>query len=338
MSGLLEHLFPKASAAGLSIVLPEGQDPRIMQAAKLIAERKLAQVKVLASPEEAAESMRGLSFSGLDVEVVDYLNSADFELLAQTLYERRKAKGLSEQEAREMCKNRLYFGNLMLNRGLVGGLVAGAVASTPDMLRSAFHCIGTAKGIRIGSSCFVMDLARPSEAGDETLIFADSGVNPNPSAEELVDIAISTIHTHQALMDSQPRLAFLSYSTKGSAKGELVDKMSQAAEMTAKRCAELGLQDLVDGELQLDAAIVPSVAAAKAPDSPLQGAANILIFPDLNCGNICYKIVERLAGADAYGPILQGLAKPVNDLSRGCSAEDIVGVTAITICQALVSE
>ncbi|NMA43827.1 MAG: phosphate acetyltransferase [Oligosphaeraceae bacterium] len=337
MSGLMKKLFPKASAAGMSIVLPEGQDPRVMQAAKMIAESKLAQVKVLASPEEAAKSMQGLSFAGLDIEIIDYLNSNNFELLAQTLYERRKSKGLTEEQAREMCKNRLYFGNLMLNRDMVGGLVAGAVASTPDMLRSAFHCIGTAKGIRIGSSCFVMDLARPTESGDETLIFADSGVNPNPSAEELVDIALSTIHTHRALMDSQPKLAFLSYSTKGSAKGELVDKMSQAAEMTAERIAELGLDALVDGELQVDAALVPGIAASKAAGSPLQGAANILIFPDLNCGNICYKIVERLAGADAYGPILQGLAKPVNDLSRGCTAEDIVGVTAITICQALVS-
>ncbi len=336
MSGLMEKLLPKASAAGLTIVLPEGQDPRVMKAARLVAEKKIAKVKVLASAEEAKISQQGISFAGMDVEVIDYLHSSEFERLANVLYERRKSKGLTEEQARDMTRNRLYYGNLMLNQGLVGGLVAGSIASTPDMLRSAFHCIGTAKDIKIGSSCFVMDLQHPTATGEDTLLYADSGVNPNPTAEELVDIAISTINTHNALIGTQPRLAFLSYSTQGSAKGELVDKMHQATELTRARVLELGIDVLVDGELQADAALVPSVAASKAPKSPLKGGANILIFPDLNCGNICYKITERLAGADAYGPILQGLAKPVNDLSRGCSAEDIVGVVVITLCQALV--
>ena len=338
MAGLMEKLFPKAAAAGLTIVLPEGQDPRVMKAAKLVAEAKIAKVKVLATPEEAAVSQKGISFAGLDVEIINYLKSSEFDRLANVLFERRKHKGLTEEQAREMTRNRLYYGNLMLNQGMVGGLVAGSIASTPDMLRSSFHCIGTAKGIKIGSSCFVMDLQRTTETGEETLLYADSGVNPNPTAEELVDIAISTIKTHNALIGTQPRLAFLSYSTKGSAKGELVDKMQQATELTQAKVAELGIDALVDGELQGDAALVPSVAASKAPSSPLKGGANILIFPDLNCGNICYKITERLAGADAYGPILQGLAKPVNDLSRGCTAEDIVGVVAITLCQALVAD
>jgi phosphate acetyltransferase len=180
-----------------------------------------------------------------------------------------------------------------------------------------------------------MDLATPSPAGDDTLIFADCGVNPNPDANGLVDIAIATIKSHQALIGTQPRLAFLCYSTKGSAAGELVDKMAQATEMTKARIAELGIDAIVDGELQADAALVPKVAAQKAPGSPVEGKANILIFPDLNCGNICYKMTQRLAKAEAYGPILQGLAKPVNDLSRGCSAEDIAGVATITACQAL---
>ncbi|MFA6928964.1 MAG: phosphate acetyltransferase [Lentisphaeria bacterium] len=338
MANLMEKLFPKAAAAGLTIVLPEGQDPRVMKAAQLVAQKKLAKVKVLATPAEARISQQGVSFAGLDVEVIDYLHANDFDRLANVLYERRKNKGLTEDQAHEMTCNRLYFGNLMLSQGLVGGLVAGSIASTPDMLRSAFHCIGTAKGIKIGSSCFVMDLLQPTAAGEDTLLYADSGVNPNPTAEELVDIAISTIKTHNALLGTQPKLAFLSYSTKGSAKGDLVDKMQKATELTLARIAELGIEALVDGELQGDAALEPSVAASKAPKSPLQGGANILIFPDLNCGNICYKITERLAGADAYGPILQGLAKPVNDLSRGCTAEDIAGVVAITLCQALVAD
>lgn len=338
MAGLMEKLMPKAASAGLTIVLPEGHDPRVMKAAQLIAGRRMARVKVLASPAEVAEAGAGISFAGLDVEVIDHVHSPDFARLAQVLFERRKAKGLTEEQALEMTRNRLYFGNLMLNQGLVDGLVAGSIASTPDMLRSAFHCIGTAKGIKVGSSCFVMDLARPTLAGEETLLYADSGVNPNPTAEELVDIALATIKTHNALIGTMPKVAFLCYSTLGSAKGELVDKMARATELTRARVSELGITALVDGEMQGDAALVPSVAAAKAPQSPLKGEANILIFPDLNCGNICYKLTERLAGAAAYGPILQGLAKPINDLSRGCTAEDIAGVAAITVCQALVAD
>lgn len=335
MSGLMEKMFPKAAAAGKTIVLPEGNDPRVMKAAKIIADRKLAAVKILATPDEAAKAAEGICFCGQDVEIIDWTSSPLLEKLAAALFERRKAKGMTEEDALAAAKKRLYFGNLMLNQGLVDGLVAGSIASTPDMLRSAFHCIGTAKGIKTASSCFVMDLQRPTAAGNDTLIFADCGVNPNPGPEDLGDIALATIKTHQALIGTPAKLAFLCYSTKGSAKGELVDKMAQAAEITKARIAELGIDAVVDGELQADAALVPSVAASKAPGSPVNGEANILIFPDLNCGNICYKMTQRLAGADAYGPILQGVAKPVNDLSRGCSAEDIAGVAAITICQAI---
>ncbi len=334
MAGLMKKLFPKAAAAGLTLVLPEGQDPRIMQAAKIIAERKIAKVKIIATPAEAAAASAGLSFQGLEVEILDHLQSPEFDRLATVLYERRKAKGMTLEQARETSKNRLYFANLMLNQGLVSGLVAGSVASTPEMLRSAFHCVGTAPGIKTASSCFLMDLKEPTAAGEETLIFADCGVNPDPSAEDLVDIAVATIRTQQKLLDTQAKLAFLCYSTKGSAKGELVDKMARAAELTQAKISELGLNALVDGELQADAALVPAVASAKAPDSPLQGKANILIFPDLNCGNICYKMTQRLAAAEAFGPILQGVAKPINDLSRGCTVEDIVGVATITACQA----
>ena len=335
MAKLMEKLFPKAAAAGKTLVLPEGMDPRVMKAAKIIADKKMAAVKILATPEEAAKAAEGISFAGQDVEIIDWTKTPYYNELAAILYERRKAKGMTEEEAQKKIANRLFFGNLMVNSGRADGMVAGSIASTGDMLRSAFNCIGTAKGIKLASSCFLMDLKAPTAAGNETLIFADCGVNPNPDEDGLVDIALATIKTHQALIGTQPKVAFLCYSTKGSAAGDLVDKMRNAAEKTKARIAELGIDALVDGELQADAALVPSVGASKAPGSAVAGQANILIFPDLNCGNICYKMTQRLAGAEAYGPILQGVAKPINDLSRGCSAEDIVGVAAVTICQSL---
>ncbi|MBQ9368660.1 MAG: phosphate acetyltransferase [Victivallales bacterium] len=337
MANLMQKLFPKATAAYKTLVLPEGNDPRVMKAAKIIADKKMAALKILATPEEAAKAAEGISFSGQDVEIIDWTKAAYYNDLAAILFERRKAKGMTEEEAQKKVANRLFFGNLMVNSGRADGMVAGSIASTGDMLRSAFNCIGTAKGIKMASSCFLMDLAAPSPAGDETLIFADCGVNPNPDEDGLVDIAIATIKTHQALIGTQPRLAFLCYSTKGSAAGDMVDKMVHATEKTKARVAELGIDAIVDGELQADAALVPSVGASKAPGSPVAGKANILIFPDLNCGNICYKMTQRLAHAEAYGPILQGVAKPVNDLSRGCSAEDIAGVAAITACQAILA-
>ena len=300
MAGLIQKLFPKAAAAGKTIVLPEGNDPRVIKAAKLIAENQLAKVKILATSDEYKKASEGVCLCGCsNIEIIDW-NTADCrQQLAGILFERRKAKGMTEEEALKKVANRLFFGNLMVNAGLADGMVAGSIASTGDMLRSAFNCIGTAKGIKLASSCFLMDLATPTEAGNEQL-----------------------------------KVAYLCCSTKGSAAGDLVTKMQTAAEMTKQRVAELGIDALVDGELQADAALVASVGASKAPGSDVAGQANILIFPDLNCGNICYKMTQRLAKAEAYGPILQGVAKPVNDLSRGCSAEDICGVAAITACQA----
>lgn len=332
---LLETLIPKARAARRTLVLPEGHDPRVMQAAAKIARQGIAaRVIVLATPAEAAKTAAGISFDGLPVTLLDYPNAPEFDRLAQAFHEMRKHKGVTPEAARKALLDRLYFGNMMVRLGLADGMVAGSIASTPDMVRAAFQCVGTSPGIKTGSSFFAMELMRPTASGDTVLFFADSGVNPDPTAEQLVDIAVATIQSHKALMGGQARVAMLSFSTRGSAKHPLVDKMAKATELTRARIAELGLNAVVDGELQLDSAIVPDVAAKKCPDSPIKGSANILIFPDLQSGNICYKITERLAGALAYGPIMQGLAKPVNDLSRGCSDDDIVGVAAITACQA----
>jgi phosphate acetyltransferase len=333
---LLDTLIPKARAARRTLVLAEGHDPRVMHAAVKIARAGIAaKVIVLATPEEAAKSLAGLSIEGLPITVLNYAQAPEFERLADRFCELRKHKGITPELARKQLRDRLYFGDMMVREGLADGLVAGSIASTPDMVRAAFQCVGTAPGLKTGSSFFVMELVRPTLAGDGILLYADSGVNPNPTAEQLVDIVVATIGSYKAIVGGQARVAMLSFSTRGSARHELVDKMVQATALTRQRVAELKLDAVVDGELQVDAAIVPAVAKSKCPDSPLQGAANILIFPDLQAGNICYKITERLAGATAYGPIMQGLAKPVNDLSRGCTDDDIVGVAAITVCQSL---
>ena len=334
----LDTLYPRAQAANSRLVLPEGQDPRVILAAIKIKANRLATPLVLVTPDElaASEAQAGDTLAAHGIETLDYTSAPILGDLIAAFYERRKAKGMTEEEADRILRtNRLYFGNMMLRQKLVDGLVAGSIAATPDLLRAAFHCVGTAKGISLASGCFVMDLKTPTPAGEGTLIYADSAVIPCPTAEQLVDIALATAQTYRALLDRQPRLAFLSFSTKGSAKHELVDKMSTAAELTRKRFEELGLDAVVDGELQADAALVPAVAAAKNKSGAIQGNANVLIFPDLQCGNICYKLTERLAGAAAYGPVLQGVAQPVNDLSRGCSPDDIVGVAAITVCQGL---
>lgn len=331
---LVDRLIAKAKTAGLTLVLPEGQDPRVLSAAAWIAQRGIASVKVLVTPQELAVSPEKGAVASGDVMLIDYLRAPEAERLAVGLRDRRAHKGMSLEDARCAVRDRLYFGCMMVREGLADGLVAGSVASTADMVRSAFHCIGTADDVKIGSSCMLMDLAAPTPGGEEVLVYADAGVNREPTAEQLVDIAVAAVRTHKTLVGGQARVAFLSFSTKGSARHDLVSKMVRATELTQRHVRDLP-DVLVDGELQGDAALVPEVAASKCPDSPLKGRANILIFPDLQSGNICYKITERLAGAAAYGPILQGLAKPVNDLSRGCHVEDIVGVAAITVCQAL---
>ncbi len=333
---ILDVMIPRAAALKKALVLPEGQDPRVVTAAVKARALGLCEVAVLGSPQEiaAAEARAGATLAQAGVRVIDPASSELAPQLADLLYARRKSKGLTEAEALETVRtNRLYFGNLMVAADLVQGLVAGSIASTGDMLRSAFHCVGTAAGIRLASSTFIMDLRAPTASGDTTLLFADCAVNPCPTAEELVDIAHATALSYRKLVGKTPRLAFLSFSTRGSASHALVDKVRVAAELTRKRFAELGLDAVVDGEMQADAALVPSVGASKNKGGAIMGDANVLIFPDLQAGNICYKLIERLAGATAIGPVIQGLAKPVNDLSRGCSSDDIFGTMCITLLQ-----
>ena len=332
----IELFAERARSVARTIVLPEGQDPRVVIAAnKAVDNKVVAKVIVLGTEAEIAEACKNAGITERKFEALDYMASPLLKEFADEMYEMRKAKGVTPEKALAMVSSRIYFGAMMCRRKLADGLVAGSIASTADMLRAAFHCIGTAPGIKSASSTFVMDLATHTPAGDDVILFADCGVNPNPDANQLVDIAMATANTYRALLGKQPKVAFLSFSTKGSAQNEILEKVTAAAKMFADKVAAEKLDILCDGELQADAALVPSVAKAKAPDSPLAGAANILIFPDLNAGNIAYKLVQRLAHAQAYGPVLQGLAQPLNDLSRGCSAEDIYGEIVITVCQTL---
>lgn len=332
----LEKIIPVAQKKRGVIVLPEGQDARVIKAAVKAANEGVAKPIVLGTASEisAAEEEAGVTLASAEIQVVDFTTSELLPQLSEALYERREAKGMTRERALEILKTqRLYFGGMMVKRNLAQGLVAGSIASTGDMLRSAFHCVGTAPGIKLASSCFIMDLREPTECGDSTLVFSDCAVNPNPTAEQLVDIAMSATDSYKQLIGKNPKLAFLSFSTKGSAKHELVDKVSSAVALTKSRFEEIGEDAVVDGELQVDTALVPAVASAKNKDGAIRGDANVFVFPDLQAGNISYKLVERLAGADAYGPILQGLASPVNDLSRGCAADDIFAIIVITALQ-----
>jgi len=345
----IKEIVEKAKLFKGTVVLPEGMDPRVITAACAVKDRGIANPVVLGTPQEiaAAEAKAGLKLSDRGIETVDYTTSPLGEELAAVYLEAwNKKESRKPPEKQKIIDaaaalatlrgKRIYFGGMMVKTGRAHGLVAGSIASTGDMLRAAFHTIGTQPGVKLASSCFLMDLARPAPNGDEVLAFADCAVNPNPSAEQLVDIAFASAKTFKALTGREPRVAFLSYSTKGSAAGELVDKVRQAAELAKPRFAEAGIP--VDGELQLDTALVKSVSELKNPGGALCGDANVLVFPDLQSGNIGYKLVQRLAGAEAIGPVLQGLAKPLNDLSRGCSAEDIVGTVAIAMLQAKAVE
>jgi phosphate acetyltransferase len=340
----IKNIIEKASKLNGSIVLPEGQDARVITAAAALLDRGICTPVVLGTAEEiaAAEAKAGVSLAAKGIKTIDY-TKGDGELEKAYLEawnlkeskkpaEKQKLIDLAAAETTLRTK-RIYFGGMMVKLGRVNGLVAGSIASTGDMLRAAFHTLGTQPGVKTASSCFIMDLKKPTPAGDSVLAFGDCAVIPDPTAEQLVDIGLATAETYRDLTGNEPKVAYLSFSTKGSAGGPLVEKVQKAVELARPRFAEKGIR--MDGEMQFDAAIVPAVGELKNPNGEVKGDANVFIFPDLQAGNIGYKIAQRLGDADAIGPNLQGLAKAMNDLSRGCSAEDIVGTAAVTLLQSV---
>lgn len=329
---LVDQIKSKARNNLKTVVLPESYDERMLFAAQQIVEQGLARIVILGNHDEvtAVASAKGVSLAG--VEIIEPATAPRLGAYVDELVELRKSKGLTREEASNLltAKDNLYFAGMMVRTGDADGEVAGATGTTGDVLRAAFQTVGTAPGIKTVSSFFLMVTKTPSFGENGILLFADCAVNPNPDAQALAEIAVATARNCSSFLDVPARVAMLSFSTKGSAKHDDVDKVLKALEIA--KGIEPGLQ--IDGELQADAALLPKVGEKKAPGSTVAGKANVLIFPDLDAGNIAYKLVERVAGAEAIGPVIQGLAKPINDLSRGCSVDDIVNVVAITAVQA----
>jgi phosphate acetyltransferase len=326
MSGM-DKLVAIAKGKKRRIALPESFDQRVLDAAKSSAEAGESNPVLLGVGQPVSALPAGCEW----IDITAYPQGA---AACQAYTEKRKAKGASDEDIQKELTNPLVYACALLHAGLVDGVVAGCATSTADVLRASIRGIGTAKGFKTVSSFFIMVLPRPDFGMDGILLYSDGGVVINPTAEQLAEIAISTADNGKSLLGMEPRVAMLSFSTKGSAKHPDVDKVIEATRIAKERRPDL----MLDGELQGDAALVATVGQRKCPGSPVAGKANIMIFPDLDAGNICYKLTERLAGADAYGPILQGLAKPVNDLSRGCSAEDIRQMIVITSAQAAALE
>lgn len=323
-----KRIIQRAKADKRTIVLPEGTDSRVVQAAGMAMSAGIADIILLAKEADAVKLANGVDLAG--VKFVDIDESDEIENYAKTLYEMRKHKGVTIEQAREMVKDPMYFATMMIKMGSADGMVAGAIHATSDTLRPALQIIKAKKGISTVSAFFVMTVPDHSMGHDGTFIFADSGMIMNPTAEELCSIAVASADTAEFLCEMDPVVAMLSFATKGSAQHGDIDKVVEATRLAKQAAPHLKL----DGEMQVDAAVVPEVCERKAPGSPVAGKANVLIFPDLDAGNIGYKLVQRFAKAEALGPIVQGLAKPVNDLSRGCVAEDIMKVIAITVVQA----
>ena len=327
---VLDSIKEKAKADVKHILLPEGSEERTVQAARIITDEKIAKVTLLGDEEEIKKVAEKFNVCLCGIDIINPLTDPDFEHYANGFYELRKAKGMTPEKARETIKNTLFYACMMIKEGKADGMVSGAINTTGNTLRPGLQIIKMAKGINTISSCFIMEIPNKEYGDNGLMLFGDCAININPNPDELASIAIATANTAKTLLGMDPKVAMLSFSTKGSAKHENVDKVTAALAKVKELAPDLD----VDGELQADAAMVPKVAALKAPGSKVAGHANVLIFPDLQAGNIGYKLVQRLAGDEAVGPVSQGFAKPINDLSRGCSIADIVSVVAITAVQA----
>ena len=327
--GFIDVIKERARGSIKKIVLPETADRRVLEAAHKVLEEGIADIILIGNKDEIAKAAEGLDLS--KATIIDPNQSDKLEDYTNLLVELRKHKGMTPEKAKELLtKESLYYGVTMVKAGDADGMVAGAVSSTADVLRPALQILKTAPGTKLVSAFFLMVVPDCEYGANGTFVFADCGLNQNPDAEQLAAIAGSSAESFELLVEEEPMVAMLSHSTKGSAKHDDVDKVVEATKIAKELYPDVKL----DGEFQLDAAIVPSIGASKAPDSDIAGKANVLVFPDLDSGNIAYKIVERLAKADAYGPITQGIAKPVNDLSRGSSVDDIVGTIIVTCMQA----
>lgn len=330
----IEEMKKKASASKKTIALPEATDVRVIDAALTIEKEGFAHVILLGDENEIQKVANENHYDISGLEMINPLTSPKYEEYVNAFYELRKLKGIDLNKAKETLKDPVYFGMMMVKQGDCDGLVSGAIHSTADTLRPALQILKTAPNTKLVSAFFLMVVPDCEYGENGTFVFSDCGLNPNPNAEELSEIAISSAKSFEQLVGKTPRVGMLSFSTYGSAKSESTEKVVEATNLVKEKMPNL----LVDGELQLDAAIIPEVAKSKAPGSSVAGSANTLIFPNLDAGNIGYKLTQRLAKAEAYGPLCQGIARPVNDLSRGCSAGDIVGVVAITAVQAQIRE
>lgn len=327
----IEDIKEKARSNIKKIILPESEDIRVLNAASQIEKESFAKIILIGNKEKIESIVKENNLSLSTTEIVDPNNFDKFDKYVNDLYELRKAKGMTIEQAEELLKtNNTYFATMMVKEGDADGYVSGAAHSTSDTLRPALQILKTSKDAKLVSSFFVMVLKDKEFGENGVMVFSDCGLNQNPNSEELSEIALASSKSFKELIGAEAKVAMLSYSTHGSAHSELTEKVVEATRLVKEKAPEL----ICDGEIQLDAAIIPEVASSKAPDSCLKGKANVLVFPDLNAGNIGYKLTQRLAHAEAYGPLCQGVAKPVNDLSRGCSSEDIIGVVALTAVQA----